>query len=335
MIKVILQEQKQNNSVWIRNTIECPFIEYIRHATAYRLSSINYFGDMHDSFISFLYRIAQRETPIVFNGIKGKIDAIDGDKLIEHKRITVPLHQLFSSPTLLMAIANGIKEIYASFLPISPFLHKNRDINAVVNHGCEDKYPFSIGCVVRHYFDIELYAKIFYEMTNKLVSDPLYTLLPEEFIALDMLIKSSRQQSGYFSIEALITGAMQAKVYKDLYKQVNGKDLKPFVSITITPKHRLLPTLNIELDVSDIPYTLDNFMQAVEIVKNPKKFTEEEIKNYKNKRCSSCDLRSICPFRKKMEKYDEEIKNRNIAYADKILKKSKEESIEVLLMKSP
>ena len=335
MVKVILQEQKQNHSIWVRNTIECPFIEYIRHITPYRLSSINYFGDVHDSFVSYLYPNAQREIPVELNEVRGKIDAIDNDKLIEHKRITVPLHNLFSSPTLLQAIANGIKEIIASFLPISPYFYKNRKIEAVVRHRCGDKYPFTIGCVTNHYFGIELYAKKFYEMTKRFVSDPLFSLLPEEFEALDYLIRSSKQRFGYYSIESLIIGAMQAKIYRDLYKQVYGKDVRPFVSITITPKFRLLPTINIELDVSDIPYSINEFMHAVDIVKNPKKISEEEIALFKNKKCSSCDLRSICPFRKSMSKYDKDIKERNTRYAETILKKSREESIEVLFMKSP
>ena len=335
MARIILQQQKINGNVWVRNTIECPIQEFIRRTVNYKLSSIYYFADAHDSLVNVLYPNAQKDVSVELNEVKGKVDAVDGDKVIEHKRITAPVSVLLASPSFLTAIAQGTKEILSSFLSLNPYIEHASEIKQVTAQGCEDKYPFTVGCIARSYFNIELYAKKFYELTNRMVSEHIFTLLPEEIIALSKLIRETKQKTNVFTIETVAIGALQAKVYSELLSKLNNRNYTAILSITVTPRYRLQPAINIEYDVSKIRYSIDTFMKAVEVAKNPRKYRLDEIKEFKNKPCTTCDLRAVCPFRKTMEKYDREIIEKSKELTKQVIRNEIQASTEILFMNSP
>jgi len=149
-ISIITSPLKITDSFWLRNLIECPIKEWIRHMTGNTLAPLLHFAEAHDTYLSLLYPDAEREVEVTHNinnnTIKGKIDAVVGNYVIEHKRITPPLSPIFASPELLTAFAMGMQIMLSSLEKIEPEVKNDGSIYDLVKPGCESKYPFSIGC---------------------------------------------------------------------------------------------------------------------------------------------------------------------------------------------
>jgi len=342
-ISIITSPLKITDSFWLRNLIECPIKEWIRHMTGNTLAPLLHFAEAHDTYLSLLYPDAEREVEVTHNinnnTIKGKIDAVVGNYVIEHKRITPPLSPIFASPELLTAFAMGMQIMLSSLEKIEPEVKNDGSIYDLVKPGCESKYPFSIGCSSYNLFGVQLYAKEFYRKTHHMIKENLFQLDNEELAILAEEIKRSKQINGFFSITTFITASLQAIYYSILLEEQRGKKYEPIVSMTITPKARVYPVVNVEyyVNMQDInkSYLIDVLNEAVEIAKNPKQARLSNVTYIKTLPCSQCDYRAICKFRKNFERYDKYMKEHSEGMVKSFVSRNASLRTEVLFMNTP
>jgi len=342
-ISIITPPLRLTDTYWLRNLIECPVKEWIRHMTGNTLAPLTHFAEMHDAYLSLLYPNAEREVEVIYNSngysIKGKIDAVVGNYVIEHKRISTPISPLFASPELLTAFATGMQIMLSSLEKIEPVIENGENIYDLVKPGCESKYPFSIGCSSYNLFGVQLYAKEFYRKTHHMIKENLFQLNNEELAILAEEIKKARQVNGFFSITTFATASLQAIYYSILLEEQRGKKYEPVVSLTITPKVRVYPVINVEYYVSlqDInkSYFISALNEAVEIAKNPKQAKLSDITYFKTLPCNQCDYRAICRFRKNFEKYDKYMKEHNEGMIKFFISRNASIKTEVLFMNTP
>jgi len=342
-ISIITSPLKITDSFWLRNLIECPIKEWIRHMTGNTLAPLLHFAEAHDTYLSLLYPNAEREVEVTYNidsnTIKGKIDAVVGNYVIEHKRITPPLSPIFASPELLTAFAMGMQIMLSSLEKIEPEVKNDGSIYDLVKPGCESKYPFSIGCSSYNLFGVQLYAKEFYRKTHHMIKENLFQLDNEEIAILAEEIKRSKQINGFFSISTFTTASLQAIYYSILLEEQRGKKYEPIVSMTITPKARIYPVVNVEyyVNMQDInkSYFIDVLNEAVEIAKNPKQARLSSIAYFKTLPCSQCDYRAICKFRKNFERYDKYMKEHSEGMVKSFASRNASLRTEVLFVNTP
>lgn len=319
MPRAVLSRQVQNHNVWVRNAIECPIQEYIRHLTEYKHSAVLGYGEEHDSLLHVLYPNAKYDVQMEWGGIVGKADAVINDTVIEHKRISTPIHPMLVSTQVIEAIVNGVKEIVSSMLPVTISLNKTESIYDSVKPRCIDKYPYTIGCIPRAYFGVEISAKKFYEHTHRFVSEYIFELSPSEYIDLVNAIlyegKYPNERRIEHSIVSMAVGHTQVIVYSFILWLTEKKAYNPKLSISVVPKSRMLPIINIEYDLSGFgAMWRDNEKGAIEWLETlkkmslkPRDFKYKDIAQYKHKPCRMCDLRAVCPFRKYLEEYDKDV----------------------------
>ena len=342
-ISIITPPLRITDSFWLRNLIECPVKEYIRKLTGNTLAPLTHFAEMHDAYTSLLYPNAEREVEVSYNingnSIKGKIDAVVGNYVIEHKRISTPISAFFASPELLTAFATGMQIMLSSLEKIEPEVKNDGSIYDLVKPGCEDKYPMSIGCSSYNLFGVQLYAKEFYRKTHHMIKENLFQLNNEELTILAEEIKKSKQINGFYSITTFATASLQAIFYSILLEEQRGKKYDPFVSLTITPKTRVYPIINVEYHVNfqDInkSYFIDVLNEAVEIAKNPKQARLSNVTYIKTLPCNQCDYRAICKFRKNFERYDKYMKEHNEGIVKSIISRNAMLKTEVLFVNTP
>jgi len=311
--------------------------------TGNTLAPLLHFAEAHDTYLSLLYPNAEREVEVTYNidsnTIKGKIDAVVGNYVIEHKRITPPLSPIFASPELLTAFAMGMQIMLSSLEKIEPEVKNDGSIYDLVKPGCESKYPFSIGCSSYNLFGVQLYAKEFYRKTHHMIKENLFQLDNEEIAILAEEIKRSKQINGFFSISTFTTASLQAIYYSILLEEQRGKKYEPIVSMTITPKARIYPVVNVEyyVNMQDInkSYFIDVLNEAVEIAKNPKQARLSSIAYFKTLPCSQCDYRAICKFRKNFERYDKYMKEHSEGMVKSFASRNASLRTEVLFVNTP
>ena len=314
-----LVEEHDSEYIWVRNTIECPLQEYLRRNLQYRLSPVAHYGEYHDRLLKRLYPSARLEVPIRRDGIAGRVDAIDGDRVIEHKVVAAPVTPLLATPRVFRAIARGVQDIIASLMPVLPGVGRpgvnGARINGVTKPSCIDNDPFTIGCIARAYFGVELGAKEFYERTRRYITEHIYRLPPEDYGALADLVRNSPSRARgdriAYTLVPIAVGAVQAITYAKLLGGKEGGDYRPFLSLSITPRTRLLPIVNIEFDLGGLSNDVYDFDRAVESVRNPHGFKPREVAGLKLKPCRYCDLRAVCPFRSELEGFDKEVLERD------------------------
>ena len=309
-IRIITPPLKITDSFWLRNLLECPVKEWIRRTTGNTLAPLIHYAEAHDNYVSLLYPNAEREVEVTYNNIKGRIDVVVGDYVIEHKRITAPINTVFATPDLFVAFKAGLAYMLSTLKNADIVLNDNDSIYEVVKRGCEDKYPVSIGCVVRNLFDVELYAKRFYEKTNHLVKEPFLSLANKDFEVLANEVSRIEHSNYNHTIVTFTIASYQALYYSLLLERIRNRKYMPVVSLTITFKTRLYPTINIEylidnnnLNKSFYLALLDN---TVEIAKNPHTAINNNNRIIKILPCKLCDYRAICKFRKHLERHDKD-----------------------------
>ena len=311
--------------------------------TGNTLAPLLHFAEAHDTYLSLLYPNAEREVEVTHNinnnTIKGKVDAVVGNYVIEHKRITPPLSNIFASPELLAAFAMGMQIMLSSLEKIEPEVKNDGSIYDLVKPGCESKYPFSIGCSSYNLFGVQLYAKEFYRKTHHMIKENLFQLDNEELAILAEEIKRSKQINGFYSISTFTTASLQAIYYSILLEEQRGKKYEPIVSMTITPKARIYPVVNVEyyVNMQDInkSYFIDVLNEAVEIAKNPKQARLSNVTYIKTLPCSQCDYRAICKFRKNFERYDKYMKEHSEGMVKSFVSRNASLRTEVLFVNTP
>ena len=338
-ISIITPPIRITDSFWIKNLIECPVKEYIRKMTGNTLAPLMHFAEMHDAYTSLLYPNAEREVEVAYNNIKGKIDAVVDNYVIEHKRITTPLSRFFASPELLTAFATGMQIMLSSLEKIEPVINNDGSIYDLLKPGCESKYPFSIGCSSYNLFGVRLYAKEFYKKTHHMIRENLFQLNNEELAILAEEIKKARQINGFYSISTFITASLQAIYYSILLEEQRGKKYEPVVSLTITPKARVYPVINVEYYVDmngiDKSYFINELNKAVEIAKNPKQAMLSNVRYFKTLPCNQCDYRAVCKYRKNFERYDENMKEHSEGMTRFFISRNASLKTEVLFVNTP
>ena len=342
-ISIIIPPLKITDSFWVRNLIECPIKEWIRRTTGNTLAPLTHFAEMHDAYTSLLYPNAEREVEVSYNingnTVKGKIDAVVGNYVIEHKRITTPISPFFASPELLTAFSTGMQIMLSSLEKIEPVINNDGSIYDLVKPGCESKYPFSIGCSSYNLFGVQLYAKEFYRKTHHMIKENLFQLNNEELAMLAEEIKKAKQINGFYSITTFITASLQAIYYSILLEEQRGKKYEPVVSLTITPKARVYPVVNVEyyvdFDGINKSYFINELKEAVEIAKNPKQARLSSIAYFKTLPCSQCDYRAVCKFRKNFERYDKNMKEHNEGMTRFFISRNASLKTEVLFVNTP
>jgi CRISPR/Cas system-associated exonuclease Cas4 (RecB family) len=338
-ITIISPPLRITDSFWLRNLIECPIKEWIRHMTGNTLAPLTHFAEVHDAYLSLLYPNAEKEVEVTYNNIKGKIDAVVGNYVIEHKRISTPLSPIFASPELLTAFSTGMQIMLTSLEKIEPEVKNDGNIYDLIKPGCESKYPFSIGCSSYNLFGVQLYAKEFYRKTHHMIKENLFQLNNEELAILAEEIKKAKQINGFYSITTFATASLQAIYYSILLEMQRGKRYDPVVSLTITPKARVYPVINVEYYVSfeDInkSYFIDVLNEAIEIAKNPKQNKLSNITYFKTLPCNQCDYRAVCKFRKNFERYDKYMKEHNEGMTKFFISRNASLKTEVLFMNTP
>ena len=310
-----LVEEHDSEYTWVRNTIECPIQEYLRRTLGYRLSPVAHYGEYHDRLLKRLYPSARLEVPIRRDGIAGRVDAIDGGRVIEHKVVAAPVTPLLATPRVLRAIARGVQDIIASFMPVLPSITRPGANGARVNNAtkpsCVDNDPFTIGCIARTYFGVELSAKEFYARTRRYITEHIYRLPPEDYGALAELVRGAPSRAGgdraNRMVSTIAVGAVQAITYNKLL----GGGYNPLLSLSIVPRTRLLPIINVEFNLGGLPSDVYDFGRAVEVVRNPQGFKPREVAGLKLRPCKYCDLKAICPFRGELERFDKEVLERD------------------------
>ena len=319
-----LVEEHDSEYIWVRNTIECPLQEYLRRTLQYRLSPVAHYGEYHDRLLKRLYPNARLEVVVRKGGIAGRVDAIDGGRVIEHKVVAAPVTPLLATPRVLRAIARGVQDIVASLMPVLPGIGRpganNVRISEATKPSCVGANPFTIGCIARAYFGVELDAKKFYERTRRYITDHIYKLPPEDYEALAELIRNTPTKPSSDRVARtaapIAVGAVQAVTYAKLL----GGDYKPVLSLSIVPRTRLLPIVNIEFDLGGLRDNVYDFERAVEVVRNPQGFKPREVARLKLKPCRYCDLRAVCPFRSELEGFDREIIERDRQLAGEVVR---------------
>jgi CRISPR/Cas system-associated exonuclease Cas4 (RecB family) len=338
-ITIISPPLRITDSFWLRNLIECPIKEWIRRTTGNTLAPLTHFAEIHDAYLSLLYPNAEREVEVTYNNIKGKIDAVVGNYVIEHKRISTPLSPIFASHELLTAFSTGMQIMLSSLEKIEPEVKNDGSIYDLIKPGCESKYPFSIGCSSYNLFGVQLYAKDFYRKTHHMIRENLFQLNSEELAILAEEIKRSKQINGFYSITTFATASLQAIYYSILLEEQRGKKYEPIVSLTITPKTRVYPVINTEYHVSfqniNKSYFIDELNEAVEIAKNPKQARLSSITYFKTLPCSQCDYRAVCKFRKNFERYDKYMKEHIEGMIRFFILRNASLKTEVLFMNTP
>jgi hypothetical protein len=342
-ISIITPPLRITDSFWLRNLIECPVKEYIRKITGNTLAPLTHFAEMHDAYVSLLYPSAEREVEVTYNSnnnvIKGKIDAIDGDRVIEHKRVTAPISTVFATPELLTAFTTGLTYMLSTLKSAEIELNNEDNIYRIIKRGCEDKYPVAIGCVVRNLFDVELYAKKFYEETHHLVKEPIFSLTKKELEILANEISRIERSNYNHTLVTFAIASHQALYYSILLESIRNKKYNPTVSLTITFKTRLYPTINIEyfIDNSNVnkSYYLSLLDNTVEIAKNPRKIEGNNDRFIKLLPCSICDYRAVCKFRKYFEEYDKDNEASIRYFVRNIVRQNSKLRTEVLFMNTP
>ena len=310
-----LVEEHDSEYTWVRSTIECPLQEYLRQTLQYRLSPVVHYGEYHDRLLKRLYPSARLEVPIRRDGIAGRVDAIDGGRVIEHKVVGAPVTPLLATPRVFRAIARGVQDIIASLMPVLPGIDKpgvnGARINGATKPSCVNNDPFTIGCIARAYFGVELSAKEFYEKTRKYITEHIYRLPPEDYGTLADLVRNTPSRVGSdriaYTTIPIAVGAVQAITYNKLL----GGGYTPVLSLSIVPRTRLLPIVNIEFDLGGLSNDVYDFERAVEVVRNPQGFKPREVARLKLKPCRYCDLRAVCPFRSEFEGFDKEVIERD------------------------
>ena len=341
-----------SNNIWVRNMIECPLKEYLRLknrmgspvTTSRQHGSLNDTHSLHDMWSHILYPSAEFDKPVRYGNITGKIDAIDGYKVIEFKVYNTPVSPLFGDPLVLQRISDGIRE---TFGPLSLSRREkivDDDIYDYVGPDCIRKNPYATGCVVRIYFGVELNGKMFYWRSNKLlVRTPFPELKFDAYKMLSATLKQSRVLNPKVKDwnEASVTvGIGQALSYAKIRSKIDERYYEPILSVGINPPDPL-PAINIEISLGkfmdkvrisdddetdgDIWFDL-SYMKK--IIENPKEFRNWMIT--KSIPCDLCELRDKCPFRKNVEKYDDDIRKRNFMIVREILDDSNVRNVRIV-----
>ena len=342
-IRLIMPSIRITDSYWLRNLLECPVKEYIRKITGNTLAPLTHFAEAHDSYVSLLYPSAEREVEVTYNNnnnvIKGRIDAIDGDRVIEHKRVTAPINTVFATPELFIAFTTGLTYMLSTLKNAEIELNNEDSIYRIVKRGCEDKYPVAIGCVVRNLFDVELYAKKFYEETHHLVKEQIFSLTNKELEILANEVSKIEHSNYNHTLVTFTIASYQALYYSILLESTRNKKYNPTVSLTITFKTRLYPTINIEYFIDNSNANKSFYLallgNTVEIAKNPHKAEGNNDRFIKLLPCSICDYRAVCKFRKFFEKYD---KNNEVSmrfFVRNIVRQNGKLRTEVLFVNTP
>ena len=342
-IRLITPSIRITDSYWLRNLMECPVKEYIRKITGNTLAPLTHFAEAHDSYVSLLYPNAEREVEVTYNNnnnvIKGRIDAIDGDRVIEHKRVTAPINTVFVTHELFIAFTTGLTYMLSTLKNAEIELNNEDSIYRIVKRGCEDKYPVAIGCVVRNLFDVELYAKKFYEETHHLVKEPIFSLTNKELEILANEISKIEHSNYNHTLVTFTIASYQALYYSILLESIRNKKYNPTVSLTITFKTRLYPTINIEyfIDNSNVnkSFYLALLNNTVEMAKNPRKAEGNNDRFIKLLPCSICDYRAVCKFRKYFEKYDKNNEASMRYFVRNIVRQNGKLRTEVLFVNTP
>jgi len=335
-IHIITPPIKITDSFWLRNLIECPVKEYIRRLTGNTLAPLFHFAEAHDTYVSLLYPNAEREVEVTYNNIKGKIDVVIGDYVIEHKRVTAPINNVFATPELFVAFRAGLSYMLSTLENAQIELKENDSIYEVVKRGCEDKYPVAVGCVVRNMFDVELYAKKFYEETHHLVKDPILSLTNKDIEVLAREVARIEHSNYNHTLVTFTVASYQALYYSLLLENIRNRKYKPAVSLTITFKTRLYPVINIEyvIDNSNMnkSFYLSMLDNTVEIAKNPHNIENSNNRFIKILPCMICDYRAVCKFRKYFEKYDKDNEKSMRFFAKNIVRQNSKLRTEVLFV---
>jgi len=335
-ITIITPPIKITDSYWLRNLIECPVKEYIRRLTGNTLAPLFHFAEAHDTYVSLLYPNAEREVEVTYNNIKGKIDAVVGDYVIEHKRVTAPINTVFATPDLFVAFKAGLAYMLSTLKNADIVLNDNDSIYEVVKRGCEDKYPVSIGCVVRNLFDVELYAKGFYEKTHHLVKESFFLLSNEELEVLANEVSKIEHSNYNHTVATFTTASYQALYYSLLLENIRSKRYKPVVSFTITFKTRLYPVINIEYAVDNNGLNKSFYLALldnnVELAKNPRSIEGNNDRFIKTLPCKICDYRAICKFRKYFERFDRDNEGGMRVFVKNIVRHNSKLRTEVLFV---
>jgi hypothetical protein len=342
-ISIITPPLRITDSFWLRNLIECPIKEWIRRTTGNTLAPLIHFAEAHDSYVSLLYPSGEREVEVTYNSnnnnIKGRIDVIDGDRVIEHKRITAPINTVFATPELFIAFATGLSYMLSTLKNAEIELNNEDSIYRIVKRGCEDKYPVAIGCVVRNLFDVELYAKKFYEETHHLVKEQIFSLSNRELEVLANSVSRIEHSNYNHTLVTFTIASYQALYYSILLENIRNKKYKPTVSLTITFKTRLYPTINIEyfIDNDNVnkSFYLAMLDNSVEIAKDPHKAEKSNDRFIKFLPCSICDYRAVCKFRKYYERYDRSNEASMRFFVKNIVRQNGKLRTEVLFVNTP
>jgi len=343
-ILLITPSIRITDNFWLRNLIECPVKEYIRRLTGNTLAPLTHFADAHDSYVSLLFPGGEHEVEVTYNtnnnvNIKGRIDVVDGDRVIEHKRVTAPVNTVFATPELFIAFTTGLSYMLSSLKNAEIELNNEDSIYRIVKRGCEDKYPVAVGCVVRNMFDVELYAKRFYEETHHLVKEPILSLTNRELEILANEVSRVRHSNYNHTLVTFTIASYQALYYTLLLENIRNKKYKPIVSLTITFKTRLYPTINMEyfIDNSNAnkSFYLALLENTVEIAKNPHKAEKSNDNFIKFLPCSICDYRAVCKFRKIFERYDKSNEASMRILVRNIVRQNSKLRTEVLFMNTP
>ena len=342
-IRLITPTIKITDSFWLRNMIECPVKEHIRKLTGNTLAPLISFAEAHDSYVSLLYPSGEREVEVTYNSsnnnIKGRIDVIDGDRVIEHKRVTAPISTVFATPELFIAFSTGLSYMLSTLKNAEIELNNEDSIYRIVKRGCEDKYPVAIGCVVRNLFDVELYAKKFYEETQHLVKEPIFLLSNRELEILANEVSRIEHSNYNHTLVTFTIASYQALYYSILLENIRNKKYKPVISLTITFRTRLYPTINIEylIDNSNVnkAFYLAMLENTVEIAKDPHKAEKNNDRFTKFLPCSICDYRAVCKFRKIFERYDKSNETSMRFFVKNIVRQNNKLRAEVLFVNTP
>jgi len=338
-IHIITPPIKITDNYWLRNLIECPIKEYIRRMTGNTLAPLTHFAEAHDSYVSLLYPNAEREIEVTYNNIKGKIDAVVGDYVIEHKRITAPVNTVFATTELFIAFQTGLSYMLSTLKNAQIELNDNDSIYEVVRRGCEDKYPVAVGCVVRNMFDVELYAKRFYEKTHHLVKEPLTSLSNRDLEVLASEISRIEHSNYNHTLVTFTIASYQALYYSLLLESIRNRKYKPIVSFTITFRTRLYPTINIEYFIDNNSLNRSFYLALldnnIEIAKNPSNAVNNNNRIVKTLPCRVCDYRAVCRFRKYFEKYDKDNEKSMRFLVKSIIRQNNKLRTEVLFMNTP
>jgi hypothetical protein len=343
-IRLITPSIRITDNFWLRNLIECPVKEWIRHMTGNTLAPLTHLADAHDSYVSLLYPGGEHEVEVSYttnnnSNVKGRIDVVDEDRVIEHKRVTAPIGSAFATPELFIAFTTGLSYMLSSLKNAEIELNNEDSIYRIVKRGCEDKYPVAVGCVVRNLFDVELYAKKFYEETHHLVKEPILSLTNRELEILANEVSRVGHSNHNHTLVTFTIASYQALYYSILLEKIRNKKYKTIVSFTITFKTRLYPTINMEyfIDNSNVnkSFYLALLENTVEIAKNPHKAEKSNDNFIKFLPCSICDYRAVCKFRKIFERYDKSNEASMRVLVRNIVRQNSKLRTEVLFVNTP